>query len=129
MNEEQALTLAELLRARRAELGLSASEAARRVGMTPSTLTRLENGQSTSPTAASLQALGDVLDIRVADLFATVGWVPEGELPTLTPYLRRKYHAMPPEAIAEIEQHFEQVARAHGITITGRTGPINQEDE
>lgn len=126
MNEQQALTLAGLFRARRAELGLSASEAARRAGMTPSTLTRLENGQSTSPTAASLQALGDVLDISVADLFATVGWVPEGELPTLTPYLRSKYHDIPPEAIAEIEAHFEQVARAHGLTVNG---PSEREDE
>lgn len=126
MNEEQAMALAELLRARRAELGVSASEAARRAGMTPSTLTRLENGQRTAPTAASLQALGDVLDIPVADLFATVGWVPEGELPSMTPYLRSKYHDMPPEAIAEIEQHFAQVARTHGITVKG---PSDREDE
>lgn len=120
---------AELIRSRRIELGLSASQAARNAGMTPSTLTRLENGESTTPTAPSLQSLGEALDIRTADLFAALGWTPQDELPTLTPYLRRKYHDMPPDAIAEIEKHFAQVARDHGISVAGHTGPINHEDE
>jgi transcriptional regulator with XRE-family HTH domain len=126
MNENQATTLAELLRSKRADMGLSASETARRAGMTPSTLTRLEQGQIAAPTAASLQALGEVLGVSASDLFATIGWVPEGDLPSMTPYLRSKYRDMPPEAIADIEQHFNKVARAHGITVNG---PADREDE
>jgi transcriptional regulator with XRE-family HTH domain len=126
MNENQATTLAELLRSKRADMGLSASETARRAGMTPSTLTRLEQGQIAAPTAASLQALGEVLGVSASDLFATIGWVPEGDLPSMTPYLRSKYRDMPPEAIADIEQHFNKVARAHGMTVNG---PADREDE
>ncbi|TQF73361.1 helix-turn-helix transcriptional regulator [Rhodococcus spelaei] len=126
MNEKQSEILAELLRTKRTALGLSASEAARRAGIQPSTLTRLELGQIVAPTAANLQALGAVLGITSADLFATVGWMPEGDLPSMTPYLRSKYRDMPPEAIAEIEQHFAKVAQAHGITVNG---PVGNEDE
>lgn len=126
MNENEATTLAELLRSKRVDMGLSASETARRAGMTPSTLTRLEQGQIAAPTAASLQALGEVLGVSASDLFATIGWVPEGDLPSMTPYLRSKYRDMPPEAIADIEQHFNKVARAHGITVNG---PADREDE
>jgi transcriptional regulator with XRE-family HTH domain len=126
MNDNQATTLAELLRSKRVDMGLSASETARRAGMTPSTLTRLEQGQIAAPTAASLQALGEVLGVSASDLFATIGWVPEGDLPSMTPYLRSKYRDMPPEAIADIEQHFNKVARSHGITVNG---PADREDE
>lgn len=129
MASSETSSFAELIRSRRVELGLSASQAARNAGMTPSTLTRLENGESATPTAPSLQALGEALDIPTADLFAALGWVTDDELPTLTPYLRRKYHDMPPDAITEIEEHFAQVARDHGISIAGSTGPINHEDE
>ncbi|MFH5227299.1 helix-turn-helix domain-containing protein [Antrihabitans spumae] len=126
MNEKQSQILAELLRSKRTELGLSASETARRAGIQPSTLTRLELGQIAAPTATNLRALGTVLGITSADLFATVGWMPEGELPSMTPYLRSKYRNMPPEAIAEIEQHFAKVAKDHGITVSG---PAGTEDE
>lgn len=126
MNDTQLQQLAEILREKRAALGLSASETARRAGIQPSTLTRLELGQIGTPTAANLQALGAVLGINAADLYATLGWMPKDELPTMTPYLRAKYRDMPPDAIREIEQHFEDVAQRHGIALNG---PQPNEDE
>lgn len=64
-------TLGTRIRARRQELGLSASALARRAGVTRDTLHAWETDQS-EPRANKLQMLAGVLG-------ATVGWLIEGE--------------------------------------------------
>ena len=77
-----------------------------------------------SPKAESLKAIGKVLGIPSIDLFAIVGWIPSGELPSFGPYLRAKYGQLPDEAVQEIKAHFEAVARKYGIELRSRTdGP------
>lgn len=51
------------------------------------------------------------------------------ELPAIQPYLRAKYSQLPPEAVRDIEAHFETVAREHGIRFDPADGPLNGEDE
>lgn len=124
MTPEQARHLAELLRSRRRAQGLTAREVARRAGVDVGTVTRLEQGQILSPRAENLRAIGEVLAIPAADLFAVAAWLPRKELPTFRPYLRSKYRELPPEAIAEIEEAFERIARDYGAR-----GPQGREDE
>jgi len=129
MNPKQALKLAQTLRTRRGELGLSASEVARRAEVAKATVTRLELGDIPQPRPDNLRAIAEALELPVADLFAAADWIPEGELPTLTPYLRTKYKDMPADAVREIEQHFADVAQRHGITLDHAAGPSTGQDE
>lgn len=124
MNPEHSRHLAALLRDKRTAAGLSASEVARRAGVDTGTVTRIELGQIASPKPDSLRAIGAVLGIPVADLFAATDWLPREELPSLRPYLRTKYRELPPEAVAEIEAVFDRLARDYG-----RHGPRPGEDE
>jgi transcriptional regulator with XRE-family HTH domain len=124
MTPDQAQQLAELLRRHRQAQQLTAREVARRAGVDVGTVTRLEQGQILSPRAENLRAIGAVLHIPAADLFAAAAWLPEGELPSFRPYLRSKYRELPPEAIAEIEAEFERIARDYGAR-----GPVDGEDE
>lgn len=124
MTPEDAHELAELLRIARQAAGLSAHEVARRAGVNVGTVTRIELGQIASPRPESLRAIGDVLGIPAADLFATTDWLPSEELPTFKPYLRAKYGDLPPEAVAELETRFQQIAEQYGTE-----GPKDGEDE
>jgi len=124
MTPDEATQLANLLRAKRQAAGLSATEVARRAGVNVGTVTRIELGQIPSPRPDSLRAIGDVLGIPAADLFAITDWLPRKELPSFRPYMRAKYRELPPEAVQELEEVFERIARDYGAT-----GPTNGEDE
>ena len=52
--------------------------------------------------------LADGLDIEVTDLYLAAGYQPGHGLPGLAPYLRAKYD-LPPEAIRQLEDHFELI--------------------
>lgn len=124
MNPEQARQLAELLRDKRDALGLSASEVARRAGVTTGTVTRIELGQIPSPKADSLTAIAEVLQIEKADVFAAAGWVPGKELPTLRPYLRSKYHGLSEADASRVESYIDRLQQQYG-----NHGPVSGEDE
>ena len=124
MTPKEAKRLAYLLRTARQKRGLSASEVARRAGVTAGTITRMEAAQILGPRPESLKAIGQVLGIPVADLFATTDWLPGGELPTFTPYMRTKYKQLPDEAVAEMEAYLAALANKYGVE-----GPHEGEDE
>lgn len=126
MNLIQAKNLASLVRLRRIELHLSASEVARRAGVATATVTRLEQQVIANPVPENIKAIGKVLGLPDADLFAAAGWVPEGELPGLGVYLKVKYHDIPPEGLADVEEHFKSIASRYGSKLAG---PIDAEDE
>jgi transcriptional regulator with XRE-family HTH domain len=129
MRLRQTVQLINLLAKKRAASGLSIGEVARRAGVDIGTVSRIESGRIANPKPETLQAIGEVLGIPASDLFATAGWVPSRELPSIRPYLRTKYRQLPPEAMEEIEAHFEAVAREHGVSFDPNNGPLNGEDE
>ena len=129
MTPEQTKQLTTVLKQRREEAGLSNNEVARRAGVDAGTVWRIEQGMIASPKAESLQAIGEVLGISASDLFATVGWMPSKDLPTIRPYLRSKYRDLPPEAVAEIEAEFDAIAKKHGVSFRPDDGPKDGEDE
>lgn len=118
------IQLAELLRRRRLELGLSASQVARAADIDPATYTRLEQGSTGRPQAENLASIARVLDLPASDLFAATEWLQEGDLPSVRPYLRSKYRELPESAIVEIEAFTEKLRGKHA----GR-GPEPGEDE
>jgi len=97
---------------------------AREIGTNISTISALEAGTSLSPQPDTLKAIARVLGLSVSDLYVLTDWLPAGELPTLKPYLRAKYHDLDEQAIADIEAYANQRAKRHGST-----GPIDREDE
>lgn len=129
MTPEQQTQLINMLKQKRQELGLSVAELARRAGLDVGTVWHIESGSTASPKAESLQAIADALKIPAADLFAAAGWMPSRDLPTIRPYLRTKYHQLPPNAVQEIEIYFDEVAHRHGISFDPYDGPVNGEDE
>jgi transcriptional regulator with XRE-family HTH domain len=126
MHPSDATKLARTIRRHREAAGLSASELARRAGVTTGTITRLELAEIASPRAENLRAIAEVLGIPASDLFLTADWLPSGELPTFTPYLRSKYANLPPSAQREIERSFRDIARKYGCD---PNGPHPGEDE
>jgi len=113
MTPEQTARLIGQLRQKREKAGLSINEVARRAKVDPGTAWRIEQGMIPTPRAESLIAIGKVLDIPPADLFATVGWLTTDELPTIGPYLRAKYDQLPDAAIEDIKQHVTAVLQRY----------------
>jgi hypothetical protein len=67
-------------------------------------LHRLELDQVDDPSRDMLLRLADALELNSDDLFILLGHEPStADLPSLTPYLRSKYH-LPPRALAEASQ-------------------------
>ena len=124
MTPEEAEQLAHLLRTKRRQLGLTAREVARRASVDVGTVTRIEAAQILSPRPDNLTAIGQVLDIPAADIFAITDWLPRKELPTFRPYMRAKYKELPDEAVVKMEAYFADLAGEYGLQ-----GPAEGEDE
>ncbi len=126
MTPERIEQLAAVLKQKRQELGLSASEVARQTGLDVGTISRIERGQIAAPQAGNLKEIARVLQISATDIFAIADLLPEGELPTFKPYLRAKYGDLPDDAMAELEASFTRIAKQHGYD---GNGPAPGEDE
>ena len=113
MTPEQTVQLIKLLASKRKESGLSVAEVGHRANVDGGTVWRIEQGMIPTPRAESLIAIGGVLGIPSADLFAIVGWLTADELPTMGPYLRTKYDHLPDEAIDDIEDHITTILQQY----------------
>lgn len=126
MDNQQAKLLGKLLKSARDKLGYSAREVGDRSGMADSNVLRLEQGAIANPRPETLRSLADVLQLELADLYATAGYVQPTGLPSLAPYLRSKYADLPASAQREIEVSFAKIAAKHGYD---PNGPKPGEDE
>ncbi|MFD3399870.1 helix-turn-helix domain-containing protein [Kribbella sp. NPDC058693] len=127
MSSEEYLQLAKIIKETRTEKGYSASELARRAGVQPSTITRMEAAQlQHPPQPTTLVAIARVLELPVSDLFASLNWMPKEQLPSFTPYLRAKYGELPDEAQNDLEAEFLKVAQRYGYE---SNGPHPSQDE
>jgi transcriptional regulator with XRE-family HTH domain len=87
-------------------------------------LSRLERGRIASPDARLLWRVARALDIEVADLYLEAGFGDAHGLPGLGPYLRAKYH-LPPEAVAQLEAHFDLINEKYRSNHPADEGPSN----
>lgn len=91
-----------LLRAARAQRGISMFELARRTGINRSTLTRIEAGETTQPSTETLNAIAPQLGLDPEDLY-DARWRDNGKpLPSERTYFRSKYR-LSDEQLAELE--------------------------
>lgn len=105
--------LGALMHETRGQLGISASEVARRAGVAPSTITRLEGGELGNTSPSGLRAIGDALNIPTQDIFIAAGWLPKQEV--VRPQLRIQYTDLPTDVIDEVEAAVDAIAAKHGI--------------
>lgn len=126
MEQEQAKRLGEWLRERRQEAGLSTIQLARAVGTTDGTITRIEQGAFAAPDPHKLSRITEALGLSLADVYAMADYDVPHDLPSFQPYLRRKYRDMPTEAIEDLDNAFERIAKKHGYN---PDGPQAGEDE
>lgn len=124
LTREQALTLAQILRERRAEHGYTIRELASAAEVNLATIVRLERGEILTPQPDTLKSLAKALGLSITDLFTVTNWLPSNELPNFRPYLRAKYKELPEDVATEIEELFNRLARKHGAT-----GPSPGQDE
>jgi transcriptional regulator with XRE-family HTH domain len=114
MNNDKAdrpATLAAYLRQAREQAGLSARQLAREAGTTASNISRIESGETATPTPELLKRIADALDLDLAELFAYRGII----LPrtaSLDTYLRQEYH-LSDEAVTEAEAAIKEIAAKH----------------
>ena len=118
--------LGEQIRAAREAKSLSIRDVAEQASLGRSTLLDLEQGRVASPNPTTLASLATVLDLHLADLYATAGYTPPTALPAFTPYLRSKYGDLPPAAQAEISRSFDHIAKKYGYDADG---PAPGQDE
>lgn len=90
----------------RADLSLRNLEAI--TGIPRAKLNRLEHGSKIDNEPDVLQRLAEALELSSDDLFALAGYRPSEKLPSLTPYLRAKYH-LPPKALAAASEALREI--------------------
>lgn len=126
MEPEQAKTLGRLLRARREELGLSTRQLAEQADMNDATIVRIEQGAFAAPRPDKLSRIAEALGLSLADVFALADYTVPHDLPTFAPYLRAKYRTLPPKALRELQNYFDDLTARYGID---PAGPAPGEDE
>jgi transcriptional regulator with XRE-family HTH domain len=126
LTQNQAATIARLLRNQREMLGMSMREVARAAQLNVATISEIESGINLSPLPETLKAIARALDLPVSDLYAAADWLPHGELPTFAPYLRAKYSDMPESAVSELATDFDRLAEKYGVSANG---PTDGQDE
>ncbi len=112
---EAALRLGELLKSGRAAAGLTLTEAAARMGVSRTYLSRLERAEYLHPSMALLGRMAQVLNMRIEDLYAVAGQIPPTDLPSLGPYLRAMHPDWPSEAIVEVAKFCDYVEHRYSL--------------
>ena len=106
--------LAQLLLEGRTAADLTQTEAAQKIGVTPTTLSRLEHGVYSHPSLRILVAAAEAYKMPQADLFSAAGYLASSELPSLAGYLHATCKDLPESAIGEIVDFCDFVKKRHG---------------
>ncbi len=125
----EAKKIGSIIKKRRDELQLTRSDLARRTGLTPSTIQRLEDGIFAHPSPRSLQAIADGLELQVNVLLAELGWMPKTVRPTLHPHLSITYYCIPAEVTQDIQKAIDRVAKRRAITFDTYHQSVTQKDD
>lgn len=117
MKERSNMTAGELVREARERHDLSIAKLAALADVDPRWLSRFEQGVYRNPDPRHMHRLAEALDLEPIALLAAADYV-EG-LPGFGPYLRTKFD-LPPEAISQLEAHFDLIADKYEAERGGR---------
>ena len=120
MTDEAARQFGAYLKDLRAQRKQSVRGLAASAGIDSGTVSRLEQGAIHAPSPDTLKQLSTALNVPLADLFTTVGYVTPQDLPSITPYIHAKYRHLPTQARIEIADYCIQRA-AEWEDAAGRT--------
>ncbi|PBC38620.1 hypothetical protein CJ179_39220 [Rhodococcus sp. ACS1] len=121
--------IATIITTRRTELGLNRSELARRTGLNPSTIMRLEQGLFARPNPHSLLAIADGLNLPGDNLLAEAGWIAKAKPVTGKPHVRITYQDIPSEVARDIQAAIDAIASSRGIKFDIYHESVSGDDE
>lgn len=107
MSGEMPTQVGQMIRELREEKGMSVRGLAAAAQVDSTWLSRVEHGIYVNPDPRYLHRLAKVLGIETMDLFQAANY--SDGLPGFAPFLRSKYD-LPPEAIDQLNAHFELLA-------------------
>ncbi|MEX5635782.1 helix-turn-helix domain-containing protein [Parafrankia sp. FMc2] len=107
-------SLGEHIRQARIAKGLSGAQLGRLAGTNSSNITRIESGETASPTLELLRRIAGALDLDLAEVLAYCGVAVSPAAPTLRVYLRRTYPGLPDEAVREAERAVARIVEKYG---------------
>ena len=106
--------LGDYLREQRLRHGYSLRQMGRMVRLDFTYLGKLEQGLYQYPKPDHLRAIARALEVEPAEVMTLAGYEEAGDLPAMRPYLRAKYHDLPPEVLAQIADYAEFLTARHG---------------
>ncbi len=92
---------------------LSGAQLARLADTNPSNISRIESGETATPTPALLRRIAAALDLDLAELLAYLGLTVPLATPPLSTYLRATYPSLPDEALREAENAVSRIAERY----------------
>ncbi|TLG09461.1 helix-turn-helix transcriptional regulator [Nocardia cyriacigeorgica] len=109
-------TLGQIVRARREELRMNRAMVAERSGLSPSTITRLEQGSYTKPTPDTLRAIATALDLTADELFIVTGWLTALPMPSKA-FVRVICQGVGVNTVREIDSALREISRRRGNSL------------
>lgn len=104
MTSEMRTSVGEIIREQRLTKDLSIAKASHAARVDPRWWSRLERGHYQNPDPKSLNRVAKALGLEPTELFVAANF--SDGLPSFVPYLRSRYD-LPPEAIRQLQAHFE----------------------
>jgi len=102
------MQLGEYIKQHRLEKGMSIRALGTEAKSDGAYITRIENGDITSPAPDRLALIARALGLKENDLYTLAGYRMSESLPSMDVYLRTKYQ-LPDSAIQELDSYFKYV--------------------
>jgi len=108
-------SLGQRIRQARLAQKLSGVQLAKDVGVHPSNISRIESGETATPTPDLLRRIASALDLDLAELLAYLGLTVPLATPSLHTYLRTIYPGLPDEALQEAVDAVARIAERYEV--------------
>jgi transcriptional regulator with XRE-family HTH domain len=109
----------------RLKRNLSTRELARKSGLDPAGILRIERGTQQAQTG-TLKKLALALEVPAGDVLAAAGLLAPADLPDMSTYLRICHGNLSDETVASIDQYIQRLVNEEGLE---PNGPELLEDE
>ncbi len=106
-------SLGQHIRQARLARQFSGAQLARLAGVSPSNVSRIESGETATPTPDLLRRIAAALDLDLAELLVYLGVSVPPTTPPLRIYLRTIYPTLPDEALQEAVDAVARIAERH----------------